>query len=205
MQSAPRRHRRRHVGRGLFVQASGDGGAGVAVDVKLSSDVQATVVQDHCRDGSATRRAGRRRIRLAGRRWVLVSWMLLAFGCGGESDGRISVHGGVTLDGEPVPSGSISFLPAAGTSGPSATGRIENGTYEIPARLGPTAGEYTATIQLQDFSAAGIPTQPGQLAQPGRPVEPGRPGANFLKGLHRVPVKIQPGQPNEIDFPLEGR
>ncbi len=54
-----------------------------------------------------------------------------ASGCGGN--GKAKVHGKVTLDGQPVPAGSVSFTPVDGNT-PTAGGVIKDGTYtaEVP-------------------------------------------------------------------------
>jgi len=49
----------------------------------------------------------------------------LAVGCG---KGKGKVSGTVTLDGQPLPAGTINFLPSKGTG---AGGSIEDGKYSI--------------------------------------------------------------------------
>jgi len=55
--------------------------------------------------------------------------LLLSVGCGG--DPRISIQGTVTVDGQPVETGAITFLPADGV-GQSAGAVIEMGDYSLP-------------------------------------------------------------------------
>jgi len=50
--------------------------------------------------------------------------------CAGCGTGRATVEGTVTLDGQPIESGSIVFEPADG-AGPTAGGQIENGKYRL--------------------------------------------------------------------------
>lgn len=73
------------------------------------------------------------RIQLAG----LAICLLFTTGCGASSDApqTVKVEGTVTLDGEPLPSGSIVFDPADGVGGSSAGG-IENGTFTFESQLG---------------------------------------------------------------------
>jgi len=54
----------------------------------------------------------------------------------------------VTLDGKPLASGSITFQPTAGTSGPSAGGAITNGQFELPAASGVMPGKYNVVVQV---------------------------------------------------------
>jgi len=83
--------------------------------------------------------------------------LVLLAGCGGGGDGlpRERVSGTVTLDGKPLASGSIEFVPGgagdAGTPALSAGATIEDGAYDIPRESGLTPGKYTVSIT----SAAG--------------------------------------------------
>ena len=73
-------------------------------------------------------------------------WMMclaaLAAGCGGPTDewDRAAVEGRVTLDGEPLKSGTIMFFPVGGTRGPAAGGDIVDGAYAIDTEAGPVVG-----------------------------------------------------------------
>lgn len=67
--------------------------------------------------------------------------LFLFAGCGGEEDSRIpqrySVSGLVTIDGEPLASGSIAFSsPEDATIGISSGGSIVDGRYELLATPG---------------------------------------------------------------------
>src|SRR5438034_328341 len=64
-------------------------------------------------------------------------------GCGTKSSS--AVHGKVTLDGEPVATGNIVFLPAA-TSGPKAAAAIEQGAYAVSAQDKLRPGSYRVEI-----------------------------------------------------------
>ena len=68
-------------------------------------------------------------------------------GCGSNS--RHALHGTVTLDGQPVKTGTISLLPAAGTSGNSSGSEIKDGKFSIPAKVGLQPGEYRVTINAR--------------------------------------------------------
>lgn len=85
---------------------------------------------------------------------VLVS--LLATGCGHRADmpPTARVTGTVTLDGRPLPRGTVQFVPdsSKGTSGPSGVGSIgEDGQYEIR-----TAGQEGAIV---GFHRVGVVAQ----------------------------------------------
>jgi hypothetical protein len=80
---------------------------------------------------------------------VAVLGLLLLSGCGGKISGpeRAAVKGSVSFDGAPVEDGSIVFLPATGTKGPSSGGTIHNGAYEITTASGPVPGKYRVEIR----------------------------------------------------------
>lgn len=63
----------------------------------------------------------------------LVAALVLS-GCDGKP-GMATVAGTVTLDGKPVPVGSILFVPVDGQS-PTAGGSIQNGRYSVQVPLG---------------------------------------------------------------------
>ncbi|WP_417391301.1 hypothetical protein [Gimesia sp.] len=77
---------------------------------------------------------------------TLSAWMLS--GCSGVSkDGleRASVSGTVSLDGEPLPEGSIQFIPDIDATGQRIHGKavqavITNGVYSLEAAQGPVVG-----------------------------------------------------------------
>jgi hypothetical protein len=69
----------------------------------------------------------------------------LALGCG--DGGRAAVSGRVTLDGEPLQEGSITFVPADGNPGPTAGGAIRDGKYRLDSRNGPAVGKNRVEIR----------------------------------------------------------
>jgi hypothetical protein len=92
---------------------------------------------------------------------------LAAIGCGGEpSDNlpREAVAGKVTMDGQPLPKATITFLPA-GKEESSATGQIENGEFSIPRERGPVAGEYKVAISHTDQPEGHVKVE---LKKPGK-------------------------------------
>jgi hypothetical protein len=62
--------------------------------------------------------------------WLIASVIVVTMlGCGPSG---ADVRGRVSLDGESVADGVISFQPEKETPGPSAGGRIVDGEYEVP-------------------------------------------------------------------------
>ena len=75
---------------------------------------------------------------------------LLVAGCGGQSGpARGAVAGKVTVDGEPLKQGVISYRPTGETKGPSAGSEVKGGRYSIPRESGPLAGKYRVEISAK--------------------------------------------------------
>jgi hypothetical protein len=75
--------------------------------------------------------------------------LVVTAGCdgGGDYEGaeRAPVSGTVTLDGNPVPWGTINFQPES-QSGRMSFAPIEDGAYSIPEERGPNLGQYKVRI-----------------------------------------------------------
>lgn|GEM_PF-4232446 len=85
--------------------------------------------------------------------------VLMISSCQPAGDGlsRIAVVGSVTSSsGEPI-SGTISFLPEAGTKGPAATASVVEGDFKFDKSNGPVAGNYRVLVvgQLRDLKYKG--------------------------------------------------
>jgi hypothetical protein len=75
---------------------------------------------------------------------LLCVGVLAAAGCG--SSNRGAVKGKVMVNGSPLETGDISFVPIDASLGPTAGAVISNGEYAIDAARGPVAGEYVVRI-----------------------------------------------------------
>jgi hypothetical protein len=152
--------------------------------------------------------------------WVVAAvWGVALAGCGGEEAvdnlPRQAVSGSVTLDGKPLASGSIQFVPAgaaegsAGGVGVTAGAKIENGRYEIDRGHGPVPGTYKVAIN----SAPVTPTEPAKDTS----VSPGgrRDAKARAKEMPKetLPAKynskttleaqVKEGGSNTFDFPMK--
>ena len=79
---------------------------------------------------------------------ILLGLLLLNCGCGSETRvKRLPVHGTVTMASGERLTGSITFLPAPGKSGPSATTNLEEGKYAFDGTNGPATGPHTVIIR----------------------------------------------------------
>jgi hypothetical protein len=80
-----------------------------------------------------------------------------ALGCGDSGPPRASAGGVVKLDGQAIEEGSITFVPAEGTSGPTSGARITAGKYNIPKADGPLIGRSKVEIRAWRKTGRQIP------------------------------------------------
>ncbi len=89
-------------------------------------------------------------------RTALILLLIASFspllGCGADTGGRVPVSGSVTLNGEPLESGTIQFAAADGSQLGGAT--ITAGKYEIPAAQGLLPGNYTVRVSSVQEAAS---------------------------------------------------
>lgn len=122
--------------------------------------------------------------------------VLSSIGCGGPYNSDVS--GNVTLDGETVPRGTVSFVPVG--KGSSAYGRIDSsGNYFLRTgrEEGLPAGEYAVSVvanELPDMSKVPEGTPP----PPGKPITPPWYRSQTTSGLK---FTVEPGG-NQIDLQL---
>lgn len=75
--------------------------------------------------------------------------LLWGSGCGKTDPlNRQAVSGKITLNGEPLKSGTIEFAPVE--NGTSSGATISNGEYSVPQAKGLPAGEYIVRISAND-------------------------------------------------------
>jgi len=78
---------------------------------------------------------------------ALICVSLLA-GCGrANALQRAPVDGYVSIDGQPLQSGSIRFIPTENTKGPAAVANIDEGYFELPRESGPVIGKHRIEIE----------------------------------------------------------
>lgn len=103
-------------------------------------------------------------------------------------------HGRVTLDGQPLPFGEVSFFPDStkGNAGPMGIGAImEDGKFEIS-----TSGQKGALVGWHKISIMAI-----DMSKPIKPwIIPGQYGDPDQSGLT---VQIKPNQVNEVPLELK--
>jgi hypothetical protein len=117
-------------------------------------------------------------------------------GCG--SSNRASVEGKVLLDGQPLKTGVINFMPTEDNPGPTAGGTIVDGHYKIDAERGVAIGLNRVVISSKQPTGRKIQSL-DRVDEEIAEVVPSQ--YNTKSTLTR---DIQAGA-NEQDFELEGR
>jgi hypothetical protein len=79
---------------------------------------------------------------------VSVCLLLQTSGCSRSGPERASIAGTITINGEAVPIGTITFSPWRGTRGPRSSTQILNGQYAIDSERGPLVGEMQVRLSV---------------------------------------------------------
>lgn len=131
--------------------------------------------------------------------------LLLAFltiGCGGDGLPRESVYGSVMMDGQPLESGLISFVPKDPSLPTQGGATIVDGSYEIPRASGLVPGLYRVVISSADDEAQEqkvdpFDEMPGMAPIPAKEVIPSRYGSNSI-----LEADVRSGETNRFEFTL---
>jgi len=81
---------------------------------------------------------------------LIAAFMVTVFaGCGRGELPRQEVEGAVLINGRPMKTGMIRFVPDSSTKAPAAVGSIVDGFYVMDKKSGPVAGKYRIEIEGQ--------------------------------------------------------
>jgi hypothetical protein len=118
-------------------------------------------------------------------------------GCGGDPQNRQAITGEVTLKGQPVEDGIITFAPLDGQqTGEGA--QIVNGKYRIPREKGLSPGKYRVSIVAGNgLSGAGDASPDSPNAGQRQPRE--RVPPEYNRDSKQV-KEVTGGGPNTFDF-----
>jgi hypothetical protein len=129
-----------------------------------------------------------------------IGWLVLLAGCGSSLPPRAPVAGLVTLDGQPLVRGTVTFAPdrGQGTIGPVAVGEIgADGRYRLTTDRHGAGGDGAVVgfhrVRVQSREAG----EPGTLV---RSLIPERYGDPATSGLT---AKVEAGKENHIDLELK--
>jgi hypothetical protein len=134
---------------------------------------------------------------------VTTTVALAVAGCaGGQSDGlpREPVSGNVTLDGAPMPTGSITFVPI-GFEGPPVGAEIKDGAYSIPRQDGPIPGPHTVGVYASKPTGRKYPDPDDPTVMIDEMFEIIPPKYNLKSELK---AEIKKGESNSFDYTLTG-
>lgn len=134
----------------------------------------------------------------------------LLAGCGGAETGprRSAVEGQVTLAGQPLPAGTVAFIPAEPTKGPTVFATIREGHYQLSQAEGPVPGPHRVEINpsLGFDPAAGANDGEEALTEHLRTKGPIAPAVRIPQKYNRrsslIAVVTESGD-NTFDFPLD--
>jgi hypothetical protein len=122
---------------------------------------------------------------------------------GGCSTSTISTEGRVALDGKPVETGSITFVPVEDTPSADSGGAIERGAYSLPRSVNFKPGVFRVEIRSQKKTGnripAGSPAPPGTLVDEVVEIIPEKYNAASM-----LRVEVKPGS-NTFDFALDSK
>jgi hypothetical protein len=138
---------------------------------------------------------------------LLVS--LLA-GCGSDAGGpqRSAIEGHVTLAGEPLPAGTVAFIPAEPAKGPTVFATIREGHYQLSQAEGPVLGPHRVEINpsLGFDPAAGANDREVALTEHLRANGPIVPPVRIPEKYNRrslLTAVVTENGANTFDFPLD--
>jgi hypothetical protein len=131
--------------------------------------------------------------------------LLACAGCGAAGDGlpRQSIDGTVTLDGQPLATGFITFTPAAGQATQSG-GVIAAGKFSVPRDQGPVPGRYSISINSASAEVK-LPPEEVQTGLPGH-VPPNRardPIPEKYNARTTLTADVKEGGGNSFQFDLK--
>ena len=104
--------------------------------------------------------------------------VLLVTGCSRSEIPRAAVSGYVTLDGQPLESGVVRFVPTGDTKGPAVSVTITDGLFDLQEFEGPVVGANRIEIEalhwlgfaMDDEAAFVAQVEGGQHPHPQNPV-----------------------------------
>ena len=126
--------------------------------------------------------------------------MLMIAGCTGSGGPeRAAVSGDVSVNGDPVEDGTISFVPTGTTKGPSTGGDISGGKYSLAADKGPVVGTQRVEIRAYRKTGRKLPPKPPNNSETDE-MEPYIPARYNTQSM--LTVEIDSGKNEGTNFKL---
>ncbi len=123
-------------------------------------------------------------------------------GCGSADTGppRYAVKGTVTLDGAPLSHGTIQFQSTDNVYG-NTMAEVLQGSFSIPQKSGPVAGEYRILISSIDKIPA--PTDPDEAMRQAELPPPAEKIAEKYNSKTELAATVSESGPNDFTFTVE--
>jgi hypothetical protein len=122
---------------------------------------------------------------------LLILALVCVMGCGSEKSS--SIKGSITLDGEPLVLGNLTFSPITPETNKKVATAVNNGTYNLENHAGFNPGSYRVEINWAKKTGKKVPS-----ADPGILME------QTIQGTINEEIKIEKGA-NEKDFKLKSK
>jgi hypothetical protein len=133
-------------------------------------------------------------------KFSLVFSLLVAIaGCGSKPIGE-SISGVITVDGQPMQEGLITFEPMERTTGPKISTMIDNGSYLISPTEGIHAGIFRVEILGIPPGVKALADGRGHSESPVRPRSAYREVAAEFNFQSRLFATVVKGVSNQFDF-----
>ncbi|MEA1950147.1 MAG: hypothetical protein U9N87_02095 [Planctomycetota bacterium] len=130
---------------------------------------------------------------------VAACFLVAAYGCG--NNGREAIEGTVTFDGQPLAAGQISFLPMAGTKGPTAGAAIKDGAFKIASEGGTFAGKFRVEVTATRPSNRKVmDPESGQMVNVPQQFIPA-----IYNRQSQLTADVKSGEDNSFPFELKSR
>ena len=101
------------------------------------------------------------------------------------------------MDGIPLATGTISFIPTDANRGPSSGGTIVDGVYDVPKSQGVTIGKNKVRIRSTQPTGRKILHRPGEMIDEWKQIIPPK-----YNDLSEIVCTVEPGS-NQMDFDLK--
>jgi len=129
------------------------------------------------------------------RPFVVFCGLALVAGCGG-GPATATVSGAVTVDGQPLASGIIEFIPADQSPGEPNSVSIKDGKYELTTTPGKKTVRITAPVAKKPFQVPGSNASPIEASEESLP--------DRYHSQSELQFDVKPGS-NTKDWTLEGK
>jgi len=128
---------------------------------------------------------------------ILAPTALLVVGCGDAEPPRLPVTGKVSLDGKPLPTGQVTFVPLEGRT--AAVAEVRDGVFQADRSTGPAPGRYQVEIYAVEPTGKKIPNPdaPGSTIDEERDLVPDR-----YNVRSELVAEVKPDADNSYEFSL---